>query len=218
MATVNSSDHLCSLLNVKYSLKALDDIALSSCMETLFDTWSKKDILNLMIKYSNKHQLDTMKNILQEAAVISNDFNNEQQPPSNKFDAISNQSIVNVISYLTPNDVYQLKITSLRLAILCLQTTNIQSQNKKFALTKPSINASLHLSKVTLKKAYLKSPWIEQWRKHIKHLSSTGQSYKLQASASKCDYTEKINAQNCGCIQRLMIIFNYVNKSTVVCL
>lgn len=216
MALLNiSNDHLRSVLNVKYLLNDLDEVAISSCIERLFDTdtWSKKDILKLMIKYSNKQQLDAMANVMKEALIMG-----QNTSTTNLFDTITNQSVMNILSYLTREDIQNLKYSCIRLGIMCLQRMDLKSQynqNNDYLLTKQN-SKSNPMSSLSLSKSTLKGPWINKWRKHITNLSSSGQSYKFQASALKCPYNND-NIKKCGCIQRLMIIFSYVNKSTVVC-
>ena len=214
MALLNiANDHLRSVLNVKYLLNDLDEVALSSCMETLFETWSKKDILKLMIKYSNKQQLESMTNIMDEALIIS-----QNKSTNNIFDTVTSKSVMNILSYLTREDIQNLKLSCIRMGILCLQQMDFKShhnQNGKYLLTKQNSKNNL-ISSLSLSKSTLKGPWIDKWKKHITNLSSTGQSYKLQANALSCEYDDN-NIKKCGCIQRLLIIFSYVNKSTVVC-
>eukprot|EP01084_Bolivina_argentea_P146105 255920_1 len=206
MAQTNS--HLRSLLQVKSLLNDTQDNVLSSCIQRLFDIFgSNRNILEILIKCSTETQLNTMKNVIEEAIAVTNKVGASKHSQHN-FCQISNPSISNIISFLNKDDIKQFKLTSIRIGILCLEIMDTKPHKIiNIMCSKPNI--SLISTASFISKINERGLLVQQWNKHANDITSKGQSYIMQASANKCDTT---NIEQCGCIERLTIIFSYVNK------
>eukprot|EP01084_Bolivina_argentea_P150965 263568_1 len=128
----SSTDHLISWIKVNQIKQDLNNDILSDSMACILQLFgSNTDLLQFLVSYSSKEQLDSIYTILQEN--IQKFKNNDQQKSgttkpemqsvqsSNNFNIISQESISHICSFLSRKQIRNLKIVSRRISVVCLQ-------------------------------------------------------------------------------------------------
>eukprot|EP01084_Bolivina_argentea_P041205 76034_1 len=124
-----SRAHLCSWIQAKHIVNNSNEKTITNVInDILIELFSSNtNALQHFIQNATKNQLDTIYSLLKTQKMKEMEQGNYSthisiSPQSlSHFDKISQPSIVNVVAFLNANDIKSFKLSSRRLAVICLQ-------------------------------------------------------------------------------------------------